>query len=693
MKSTWAALTALLLPGLCGCGTTEKVSGVWHGMTHTVGTVGKKITPDFGGKGEDKTADSPFLDGERVYFVIEENSQRRERGFVVRNRSTWNGKPCLVQERERQRSLERGGVKYETRIVQSSITSLTGEAFKASTVTLAGGEREVDQVIVKNGKASFEKYSTAGGSRNTATLDVPEGIMFGIDPEWLVRQGIEVGKTYKATVLDRATRALVEETCTVRSRGTEQVLGREMEVWVTESSRGGGTPVTMVFNDSGDLVRLQADTIAYRLVGKQEYDTNLPPLRIVSSVPLAFDLPSWDTFSELVFEVSPAADWREFLKDKDYIDVRDTGDRIFVTLKSRAPRNVFKSTLPMRVPPEIAPYLASAGNIMPNNSEIAGCARRAVGGNHSAIDAMALLAGFVHQHIRWSNGDTLNPNPLETLKSGKGDCSEHADLFASLARSVGIPTRHCQGLIFQRDKAVYHAWAEAWIDGQWVAVDTTVNRVGLPAGYLLTARGTGDGAPKDEFAWRLRKGGLTINLVSATRDYPGRNLRHTLTPGNKKTYVARQGNWLANVYWGFAVELPRGWKGDADLNYVNLSSPDPTAPLRVKIEAIDGELEATESALRRIEASLAKQYDDFKLCGSSVMDLPIGPVIKGKERVTTSRTLYTDFTCRSGESRLHCRQYLIPRAGRAYRIWILASESAFPAAEPYIQKILDTLEL
>lgn len=49
------------------------------------------------------------------------------------------------------------------------------------------------------------------------------------------------------------------------------------------------------------------------------------------------------------------------------------------------------------------------------------------------------------------------PDALTTLEGGRGDCNEHAALFAALARSVGIPCRivagvtyHAEGLLLSR---------------------------------------------------------------------------------------------------------------------------------------------------------------------------------------------------------------------------------------------------
>ncbi|MBE0584434.1 MAG: transglutaminase domain-containing protein, partial [Desulfofustis sp.] len=71
------------------------------------------------------------------------------------------------------------------------------------------------------------------------------------------------------------------------------------------------------------------------------------------------------------------------------------------------------------------------------------------------------------------------PDALSTLKTGIGDCNEHASLFAALARAAGIPTKIAVGVVWQHDAFYYHAWNEVCLDGTWISLDTTTNQ--LPA--------------------------------------------------------------------------------------------------------------------------------------------------------------------------------------------------------------------
>ncbi|MCI5160128.1 MAG: transglutaminase domain-containing protein [Candidatus Electrothrix sp. AUS1_2] len=81
------------------------------------------------------------------------------------------------------------------------------------------------------------------------------------------------------------------------------------------------------------------------------------------------------------------------------------------------------------------------------------------------------------------------PDALTTLKSGKGDCNEHAALFAGLARSLDIPAAIAAGVTLQHDAFYYHAWNEVCLDGRWVSVDTTVNQIPADLYHIRFTRG------------------------------------------------------------------------------------------------------------------------------------------------------------------------------------------------------------
>ena len=81
------------------------------------------------------------------------------------------------------------------------------------------------------------------------------------------------------------------------------------------------------------------------------------------------------------------------------------------------------------------------------------------------------------------------PDAITTLTTRRGDCNEHAALFAALARNAGIPTRIIAGVTFHNEAFYYHAWNEVCIDDNWLSLDTTKNQIPADITHLKFVEG------------------------------------------------------------------------------------------------------------------------------------------------------------------------------------------------------------
>lgn len=65
-------------------------------------------------------------------------------------------------------------------------------------------------------------------------------------------------------------------------------------------------------------------------------------------------------------------------------------------------------------------------------------------------------------------------DPDRTLLTGKGICIDYAALTTAMMRSQGIPARMAFGDVVQGGEVSYHAWTEAWLDGEWRTFDAVM---------------------------------------------------------------------------------------------------------------------------------------------------------------------------------------------------------------------------
>ncbi len=110
-------------------------------------------------------------------------------------------------------------------------------------------------------------------------------------------------------------------------------------------------------------------------------------------------------------------------------------------------------------------------------------AERAVGDLEELGRRADALAIFVHHHLRYRDappGRTV----WDTLADRAGDCTEFADLFATLARAIGLPARTVVGLAYRGDAFALHAWNEVAVDGVWRGVDPTWGQTRVDAAHL-----------------------------------------------------------------------------------------------------------------------------------------------------------------------------------------------------------------
>lgn len=87
-------------------------------------------------------------------------------------------------------------------------------------------------------------------------------------------------------------------------------------------------------------------------------------------------------------------------------------------------------------------------------------------------EAKAIL-DWVIKNVRYVRDPVeveLLMTPERTVSIGSGDCDDLSILIAALCESVGIPARFV-AVQTREDGNYSHVYPEAWIDGEWIALD------------------------------------------------------------------------------------------------------------------------------------------------------------------------------------------------------------------------------
>ena len=119
-----------------------------------------------------------------------------------------------------------------------------------------------------------------------------------------------------------------------------------------------------------------------------------------------------------------------------------------------------------------------------DDAEVLMLATRAVAGLDTPRHKADALTLFVHNYLEY--GDSARPRTIfATLRDRRGDCTEFADLYTTLARAVGLPARTVVGIAYRSEGAfALHAWNEVAIEGGWRSVDATWGQTRLAATHL-----------------------------------------------------------------------------------------------------------------------------------------------------------------------------------------------------------------
>jgi transglutaminase-like putative cysteine protease len=151
------------------------------------------------------------------------------------------------------------------------------------------------------------------------------------------------------------------------------------------------------------------------------------------------------------------------------------------------------------VPPELNPPcgkaepvdgLESTPWIQSRDPRIKALSQRIVRGQESCLNRARSIMQWVFENLAKEPLISI-PNALEVLELKKGDCNEHAVLFAALARAAGIPARLCAGVIYEDGKLMYHAWNEVYV-GKWLCVDPTLGQFPCDAAHIKFVQGNVD---------------------------------------------------------------------------------------------------------------------------------------------------------------------------------------------------------
>jgi transglutaminase-like putative cysteine protease len=138
-------------------------------------------------------------------------------------------------------------------------------------------------------------------------------------------------------------------------------------------------------------------------------------------------------------------------------------------------------------------YFQQPTRLTKASAEIQALARSVDGAKTDPLAALHSLSAKVLGAVRYDIGHTNAETTAEmALNAGHGVCQDHAHIFVSAARVLGLPARYVSGYLMLTDRIeqeASHAWAEAHVDGLgWVGFDIS-NGISPDTRYVRVATG------------------------------------------------------------------------------------------------------------------------------------------------------------------------------------------------------------
>jgi hypothetical protein len=334
-------------------------------------------------------------------------------------------------------------------------------------------------------------------------IPLREGMIFGgCLAEVLASQAAETSEV-KLSILD--SESWTAESAVARRLPDAAGLKR----WSVAYDRGWGGGIWSL-TTSGALAR--AEITAPRrsiLPVMADVDQHLRYLTIADRDLLVFAISKDIPFPERLASIKVRLTWKDVplerlqLEDSRQRILRHgtENDRKYVELLLQKPPEVRD---PPALPVQDAGFDASLAEttfIRPQHPAIREQARKWTSGSQTTADAVRRLSREVSQFLQGGDLIAETLSGPEVLACRKGKCSEFTTLFASLSRSVGVPTRVALGMRLVGGRWVGHMWCEAWV-GRWIPVDAAADEVGGSPALLKLAH-SDDEMASQALRWAL----------------------------------------------------------------------------------------------------------------------------------------------------------------------------------------------
>ena len=134
-------------------------------------------------------------------------------------------------------------------------------------------------------------------------------------------------------------------------------------------------------------------------------------------------------------------------------------------------------------------YLHPSVTINSQHDEIRRLAKEITLNTNNPNDQVIQMLAWLDKNIEKQAVDSFSS--LDVLKQREAECQGHSFLFSAFSRSLEIPTRLINGVVYSQEHEgfLYHTWVESFIDGRWQAIDPAFGQRHADATHIALLEG------------------------------------------------------------------------------------------------------------------------------------------------------------------------------------------------------------
>jgi transglutaminase-like putative cysteine protease len=169
--------------------------------------------------------------------------------------------------------------------------------------------------------------------------------------------------------------------------------------------------------------------------------------------------------------------------------IKREGNTLWVRVERRAPSGASPG-------PAAEEFLKPNGFIQSDDKLIVDKAVEIAGGIKDPWEKCRKLERWVYEKMAHGDFSVAFATASDTIRSLKGDCTEHGVLLAALCRAAGVPARVAMGLVYvdSLQSFGYHMWAEVNLGGEWYGIDGTIGEGSVGGEHIKITDGSLKGA-------------------------------------------------------------------------------------------------------------------------------------------------------------------------------------------------------